>query len=108
MNEINNKQVNLLLSSDDNYAFFLGTVLCSVFENKKGRYDINVFIIDGGISEENKEKMSILEKRYGFKINFLKVEMEEFKKFPITKTLPISAYYRIFIKNICIFIKIIK
>ncbi len=100
MTETNDKKVNLLLSSDDNYAFFLGTVLCSVFENKKSGYDIRVFVIDGGISETNKEKMSVLEERYGFKINFLKIEMEAFKKFPTTKTLPISAYYRMFLKNI--------
>ena len=60
------RQINIIFSSDDNYAQHLGVVLCSIFENKKENYKVNIYIIDGGISDINKNKLALLEKIYLF------------------------------------------
>ncbi len=54
--------VNVILSSDNNYAQCLGVVLCSIFKNKSKDYLINVYVIDGGISIDNKNKLNEIEK----------------------------------------------
>jgi len=76
------EDINILLASDDNYAQHLGVVLCSIFENRKGIYVINIYIIDGGLSKESKLKLEELEYRYNFKIKYLDAQKEIFKNYP--------------------------
>jgi lipopolysaccharide biosynthesis glycosyltransferase len=76
------EDINILLVSDDHYAQHLGVVLCSIFENRTENYSINIYIIDGGISEENKGKLEELEKRYNFKIKYLDAQKEIFRNYP--------------------------
>jgi lipopolysaccharide biosynthesis glycosyltransferase len=91
--------VSVVFASDDNYAFFLGTALCSLFENKKGDYQISIFVIDGGITTENKRNLSILEERYSFRITYVVPDAKLFRGFP-TDIWPIAAYYRIVIAQL--------
>ncbi|MFP4514860.1 MAG: glycosyltransferase family 8 protein [Parcubacteria group bacterium] len=76
------EDISILLASDDNYAQHLGVVLCSIFENRKGIYVINIYIIDGGLSRESKLKLEELEYRYNFKIKYLDAQKEIFKNYP--------------------------
>ena len=61
--------INIVFSSDNNYAQYMGVAICSIFENKKVGYLIDIYVLDGGISEDNKSKLKVLEDRYNFKIN---------------------------------------
>jgi lipopolysaccharide biosynthesis glycosyltransferase len=62
--------MNILLSSDDNYAPLLGITIQSLLENNENEFDdINFYILDGGISENNKTKLN--EITYKFNINVL-------------------------------------
>lgn len=92
--------VNIVLSSDNNYAQHLGVVLCSIFENKKSDYNINIYIIDGGISKENKEKLNELEKKYHFFINYLYVDSRMLPNLVINGHVTESTYYRILIPKL--------
>jgi lipopolysaccharide biosynthesis glycosyltransferase len=76
------EDVNILLVSDDNYAQHLGVVLCSLFDNRTDNYPINIYLIDGGISAENKGKLEELEKRYNFKIKYIDAQKEIFSNYP--------------------------
>lgn len=87
------KQI-LLLSSDDNYTFLLGTALCSFFEHNKG----DVYVFDGGISEKNKERLGVLEDKYEFKINYL-IPPSIFERFPI-KSWSTAMYYKFLLGRI--------
>lgn len=92
--------INIIFSSDNNYAQHLGVCLCSIFENKKNGYLIDVYVIDGDISEFNKNKLRVLEVKYSFKIKYIKINKEDFLNFPTSEHVSIAAYFRILIPNL--------
>lgn len=94
------KLVNIVLSSDNNYAQHLGVVLCSIFENKKFDYNINIHVIDGGISDENKKRLGELEKKYNFLIKYLYIDSSLLPNLVINGHITESAYYRILIPKL--------
>ena len=87
--------INIIFSADDNYAPFLGVALCSIFENKKNNYLTDIYILDGGIKENNKNKLESLAKKYASKINFVKIDPLYFKDFYISGHITQATYYRV-------------
>lgn len=87
--------INIVFSADNNYAQFMGVALCSLFENKKDNYLIDVYVLDGGVSNKNKEKLKILENKYNFKIIYIKIDISFFKDFFISDHITQATYYRI-------------
>ncbi len=92
--------VNIVFSSDKNYTQLMGVALCSIFENKKHGYDINIHVLDGGILEKDMDKLKILEKKYHFKINYIKIDTLFFKDFYTEKAFTQAVYYRIMIPKL--------
>jgi lipopolysaccharide biosynthesis glycosyltransferase len=91
--------VAVTFASNDDHAMLLGVALCSIFENKKGNYPVHVFVMDGGISAKNKERLGILEKRYQFAITYVVPDSRLFEKIPPAH-LPMETYYRLAIARI--------
>lgn len=59
------KNLNVLYQSDDNYAIYMGVSIVSLLENnKEHKGEINVFIIDDSIADDNKSKLEILVNSY--------------------------------------------
>lgn len=87
--------ITILFSANNKYAMLLGTVLCSIFENK-GDYPIHVFVMDLGISETNKERLEELEKKYGFSIIYLAPHLRPFENV-LTTPFPKEVYYRMLV-----------
>ena len=52
-----NEKINICLSCDDNYAKYAGVVITSVLTNALPEDKLNFYILDGGISVENKDKI---------------------------------------------------
>lgn len=52
--------MNVLYASDDKFSGILGTSLVSLMENNRDSSEINVFILDDGISQGNKEKLNMV------------------------------------------------
>lgn len=94
------KNIDIILSSDNNYAQYLGVVLCSIFENKKQGHSINVHVINGGISSENIKKLEILEERYNFNINYINIDKNYFSDLFISDHISQATYYRILIPSL--------
>lgn len=94
------KSIDIIFSSDNNYAQHLGVALCSIFENKSNRYLINIYVIDGGISTENKSKLKILENKYSFIINYLYLKTEDYQDLYISDHISQATYYRILIPEL--------
>ncbi len=88
------KQLSIIFSSDNNYAQHLGVAICSLFENNNAK-KITIYVIDGGINDENLKKLSAIEDRYNFKINYLHANKDVFKKAYLSNYLTEAAYYRI-------------
>lgn len=84
------------LASDDNYAPFVGTTICSIIKNTKSNVDF--YILDGGISEENKNKIySLTKKKKNISIEFITIEKEKLEKFPNIEHYSLNTFSRYFI-----------
>lgn len=55
---------HIVYASDDRFAEILGVSLVSLFENSKDMDDIIVYILDSGITDENKQKLLSVCKSY--------------------------------------------
>lgn len=92
--------INIISATDDNYAQHYGVMLCSLFENKEPTTNIEVYLIDGGLSLENKEKLIVIARKYKFTIKFLTVNRNLFNRCRVDGHINESTYYRIFIPDI--------
>jgi len=57
--------MNIVYASDNNFAEILGISMTSLFENNKSSSEIVVYILDDGINEENKSRLSSIAEKYG-------------------------------------------
>ena len=71
---MNNNKMNIVLSSDDKFAPFLGTTLASILINADASDELNFIILDGGISEKNKQGINGLKKFKEFDIEFINLK----------------------------------
>ena len=55
-------RMDICLSSDDNYAKYMGTTMASILSNSKEDEEIYFHLLDGGITEENKNRLLSLKK----------------------------------------------
>lgn len=93
--------INVAFSSDNNYAPFLCVSIFSLLKNSNTKYNYHIYILDGGISEENKSKIIKSTKQFkNKKINFIKVDQEIFKNIKQFLQLNQSAYYRLLLPQI--------
>lgn len=91
--------INIVLSTDNGYAPQTGIVLYSIFENNKNSR-INVYILDGGISEENKIKIKDLKNKYAQSITFVTIDLHKYDFLPEIGHLSRATWYRILIPEI--------
>ncbi len=97
------QNIPIFLSSDDNYAPFVATTIASVCDNTKSFCDF--YILDGGITDENKRKIEELKKRFdNFSINFISVSYDDlnnivYKNYSTNVT--IATYNRFLIPKFC-------
>lgn len=90
------EKINILCSTDNNYAALCGIMLTSLLENNKN-VEIRIFILTQGINNEDYTKYILLGKRYNVKINILEIDPTKFKHCPIWPGdhLSVAAYYRL-------------
>jgi len=99
--------IPIVFSSDDKYSRHLGVSLVSIFENKNKKTKIKTYILDGGISKENKLKLLKIAKNYNTKIIFIKIENEIINSLPVNYHITSPAYFRLLIPKIILENKII-
>ncbi|MCL5782033.1 MAG: glycosyltransferase family 8 protein [Patescibacteria group bacterium] len=90
---------NVILSSDEKYAQHLGVTICSLMENNRNQY-FDIYIIDGGMSENTKSNLSLLKGRYGFGLVYLQPDPSLFKNAYLSDYLTEAAYYRILLGDL--------
>lgn len=94
------EKINIISASDDNYSQHLGVMLYSLFKNHLGDKKIDVYIIDGDISSENKYKLEGIGKRFNVIISFLEINTEIYREFKISHHFTPATYYRISIPEL--------
>ena len=92
--------IPIFLASDNNYAPFIATTIASICDNTKSFIDF--YILDGGISEINKEKIILLKNKFdNFSIEFISIDTKkEFHNFPEVRGITRSMYNRFLIPTI--------
>ncbi len=92
--------VPVFLASDNNYAPFVATTIASVCDNTKSF--INFYILDGGISNENKSKINNLKNKFNnFSIEFIEIDIQKyFNDFIDVDYISKSMYSRFLIPEI--------
>ena len=66
-------RINIGIACDDNYSQYAGVVIASILKNASTETDLYFYILDGGISEENKTKIASLQSVKSCEINFVQV-----------------------------------
>jgi lipopolysaccharide biosynthesis glycosyltransferase len=90
------RELNIVMSSDDNFAPYLGITILSIIKNKMDGYKIIFNILDGEVSKSNKEKIkNIIKNNEECDVNFIKIDKKKFNAFPEKGHIKIPSYYRI-------------
>jgi hypothetical protein len=97
--------VSIVFGSDDNYAMYLGVCLRSLIDNAGPNSNYDVWILDGGIAEQNRKiLLDFVKNRKNFSLRFFDVGplVEKYReKLRIYNWwLTTAAYYRLFIPRI--------
>ena len=106
-NLLGSYMLNVVFASNNDYSSLLSTCLISLLENNKKDFDcINVFVLDDGISEENKQKIFSLAKNYSCKLTFIKTDIlnsNDKIMMPLDKEdygKSLTTYYRLFLSTL--------
>ena len=98
MNNTDFNRINICLFCDENYAQHAGVAIASILANAKTEDNIFIYILDGNISEESKNKILSLKSIKDCSIEFVKVdekEFEDYKKISTHNYITIPTYYRL-------------
>ncbi len=98
---MDSKQLNVLLSSDDNYAQHLGATIYSLLEHNINFEAINIYVIDNDISGNSKEKLEWIGNQFkNSKIAWIPfAEWKAKLRLNMTWNISISAYARLFLSE---------
>lgn len=90
---------HVVCSTDNNYAPYCGTMICSLLENNK--YDFNIHIIFDNLSDENKTKLKNLIISYNSLCTFHKINIDlNTKQVEGSRALPNTTYYRLLLSSL--------
>lgn len=99
--------LNVLFASDENYASFLSIAVTSLLESNQNEFDkINIFILDDGLTEKNKNKIGKIISEFDCEVSFIKtksLDELDIKIMTLERNLNISSlttYSRLFISNL--------
>ena len=91
--------MNIFLSSDDNYVPYLGATISSILCNAKTNETFSFYILDSGISEANRKKITKLQGIKKNSLEFTKLNLKELENYP-KHSYPLSAYSRLKIPSL--------
>ena len=99
----NNMRIDICLSADNNYAKYMATTIISILKNSMEDEEIVFHLLDGGISDENKDKLlslkSVKNCEMYFYIPDIKKYEEWYSKGNYKEWSP-AAFYRLSIPSI--------
>lgn len=96
-------EYNICFNADNNYTEQIGVAIASILKNSDKNEKFNFYVLDGGFTKDSKYQIKELTKIKDFKISFIKMDIEDFKKCPLLKDhnkdfshyhVPTSAYFR--------------
>ncbi len=91
--------LNAAYSFMDNYAQHAGLSIMSLFDNNRDIDEINVYVIDGGIRETNKQRLENIASDFDRNVIFIDLE-EISRKMEISTNFCRSTYGKLFLSQI--------
>ncbi len=91
-------KINVGIACDNNYSQYAGVVIASILTNANENSNLCFYILDGGINDENKEKIISLKRIKDCEINFVQIDesmFDEYKKIKTHAYISIATYYRL-------------
>lgn len=93
--------INICFSSDNNYIKHLTVAIASILKNANETDTLYFYILDGGISSENKNKILELTKIKSFNITYIEMDYSIFKKMPnYSSYISMATYFRFMISTL--------
>ena len=88
--------MHIAFSADDNYAQHLGVTLASLLMHLRPGVVPHIYIIDGGISAQNKARIEELKSIRDFRVEYLTIDPAEYTGFPLTaRHKSVAIYFRL-------------
>ncbi len=94
--------MDILYSSSDSYAFLTGISILSLLENNRSCDEINIYVMDNAITDENKDRLTQVTEQYGRKLFFVPMpDMKELTGQEIdTRRWNISTFGRLYMAGV--------
>lgn len=92
-----NVVIDVFFASGNDFVQHLATAITSILKNSLPSEDFRFYILDGGITRKNKEKLNQCKNIKPFEIEYIKVDLSLFKDCPLTPDsshIPKQTYYR--------------
>jgi len=95
-------EVVVVLASNDNYAFGLGITIASFLRFITAEYKILIYIIDNGISQNNKQRIETIVESFAVDVvtKFTSANLLSLKGLPVHHHFTLDAYSRLLIPEI--------
>ena len=95
-----NETMHIVSCADDHYARHLGGMFASLLMNMDKTRNAKLYVIDGGITAENKDKLEQTAMSFGTPLEFLEVDADQYKHAVESSHITKAAYYRISIPDL--------
>lgn len=96
--------MNVAYHSSDVYSRILGVSIVSLLENNKKMDEINIYIVERGITENNKATLDAIAKKYGRKMYFIPMPdinvSEDLRLKKVKKIWLFDSYCRLFLHDL--------
>ena len=92
--------MHIVFSTDANYARYMGVTLLSIMKNRNPGDDLAFHILDGGITESDRSKITRMAKEDDCTVDFIPMDDSMLASLPITMGghhVTIATYYRLFL-----------
>lgn len=93
--------MNFILSSDNNYAQHLGVALYSILDHNRDEEEVNIFVVDNDIKDENRQKLLQLEQQFhNAHLHFIAFgKWRDSLQLNMAWNISISSYARLFVAS---------
>ncbi|SEC69881.1 glycosyltransferase family 8 protein [Paenibacillus sp. GP183] len=94
------ERLHIVTVTNDRYAKHLAVMLNSLLENKTSKNPIDIYVIDGNISDQNKANLRNSVKKFDVQLKYLSINESMFNEFKLSYHISKETYYRILIPNL--------
>jgi len=94
------QRISIITTSDDNYALPLGVMLTSLFENTVFRDFIDLYVIEGSLSQSSKQRLLGIAEQYGVNIKFITIDDTKYEDLVTRYYFNIANYYNLAIPDV--------